>query len=37
VTKLSELDPSFVRAAPAVTEPSVLSAFPLLNLTDQGY
>ena len=37
VTKLSELDPSFVRVAPAVTAPSVLSAFPLLNLTDQGY
>jgi glycolate oxidase len=30
VTSYSQLDASYVREAPAVTEPSVLSAFPLL-------
>lgn len=34
VTKLSELDPSFVREADVATQSDVLSAFPLL---DQGY
>ncbi len=37
VTTLKDLDPSFVRAAPAVAPPSVFSAFPLLDLADQGY
>jgi glycolate oxidase len=33
VTRLSELDPSYVqRGAPAVSPPSALSAFPLLDL-----
>jgi glycolate oxidase len=35
VTKLAELNASYLHAAPSVTPPSVLSAFPLLNL-DEG-
>ncbi len=34
VTSIDELDPSFVTEADVVTEPSVFSAFPLI---DQGY
>ena len=37
VAKTSELDKSFIHAAPPVYEPHVLSAFPLLNLADPGY
>ena len=37
VSNFSELDPSFVERAPAVTDSNVFSAFPLLNLDDQGY
>ncbi len=37
VTRLSELDPSYVqRGAPAVSTPSALSAFPLLEPEDEG-
>ncbi len=34
VTRWAELDGSYLHAAPAVTTPSVLSAFPLLTLED---
>ncbi|HRD77815.1 MAG TPA: alpha-hydroxy acid oxidase [Hyphomicrobiaceae bacterium] len=38
VTKLDELGPRHLHVgAPAVMEPSVFSAFPLLNLDDEGY
>jgi isopentenyl diphosphate isomerase/L-lactate dehydrogenase-like FMN-dependent dehydrogenase len=37
VTRLGQLDPSYVRhGAPAVSVPSVLSAFPLLGLEDDA-
>ena len=37
IKNFSELDASFVTAASPVTPPSVVSAFPLLNLEDPGY
>jgi isopentenyl diphosphate isomerase/L-lactate dehydrogenase-like FMN-dependent dehydrogenase len=37
VTKCAELDPSYLRAAPSVTPPHVLSAFPLLEIEDYRY
>ncbi len=37
VTSFAELDASFVVDAPAVVDPDVFSAFPLINLQDQGY
>jgi glycolate oxidase len=37
VTKLAELDRSYLAAAPPVTTPHVLSAFPLLKLEDYRY
>jgi glycolate oxidase len=37
VTRFAALDPSYLHPAPAVTAPHVLSAFPLLNLADEGY
>ena len=37
IKNFSELDASFVTAASPVTSPSVISAFPLLNLEDPGY
>ena len=37
LTKFSELDKSFVVDAPSVVNPDVISAFPLINLQDQGY
>jgi isopentenyl diphosphate isomerase/L-lactate dehydrogenase-like FMN-dependent dehydrogenase len=35
VTKFAELDRSYLHAAPAVTAPHALSAFPLLKIDDQ--
>lgn len=37
LTGFAELDKSYVHPAPAVTPPHVHSAFPLLNLADEGY
>jgi isopentenyl diphosphate isomerase/L-lactate dehydrogenase-like FMN-dependent dehydrogenase len=37
VNKLSELSPAYLRAAPAVTAPHVLSAFPYIEQTDNRY
>jgi glycolate oxidase len=37
VTKFGELDRSYLHAAPPVTAPHVLSAFPLLKLEDYRY
>ena len=37
IKNFSELDASFVTDASPVTPPSVVSAFPLLNLEDPGY
>ncbi|HLK84366.1 MAG TPA: alpha-hydroxy acid oxidase [Xanthobacteraceae bacterium] len=37
VAKFAELDRSFLHAAPAVTAPHVLSAFPLLKIDDYRY
>lgn len=37
VTCFDELDPTFVEAADPVYEPSVFSAFPLLDKDDEGY
>jgi isopentenyl diphosphate isomerase/L-lactate dehydrogenase-like FMN-dependent dehydrogenase len=37
VTKLAELDASYLRSAPSVTAPHVLSAFPLLKIEDYRY
>jgi isopentenyl diphosphate isomerase/L-lactate dehydrogenase-like FMN-dependent dehydrogenase len=37
VNRLDELDPSYVRAAPPVTTPHVLSAFPYIEATDNRY
>lgn len=38
VTRLADLGPGHLHhGAPAVREPSVFSAFPLLNLDDEGY
>jgi glycolate oxidase len=37
IKNFSKLDASFVTAASPVTPPSVVSAFPLLNLEDPGY
>lgn len=37
VTSFSELDKSFVVEAPPVVNPGVFSAFPLINLQDEGY
>jgi glycolate oxidase len=37
VTKCAELDPSYLRAAPSVTPPHVLSAFPLIEIEDYRY
>src|SRR5258708_3686110 len=34
VTKFAELDASYLRSAPSVTAPNVLSAFPLLKIDD---
>jgi isopentenyl diphosphate isomerase/L-lactate dehydrogenase-like FMN-dependent dehydrogenase len=37
VTKLAELDASYLRSAPSATAPHVLSAFPLLKIDDYRY
>ena len=37
VTGFAQLDKSFTHAAPSLTVPHVHSAFPLLNLADEGY
>src|SRR5216684_1423793 len=37
VTKFAELDRSYLHAAPSVTAPHVLSAFPLLKIEDYRY
>jgi isopentenyl diphosphate isomerase/L-lactate dehydrogenase-like FMN-dependent dehydrogenase len=37
VTKFAELDASYLRSAPSVTAPHVLSAFPLLKVDDYRY
>jgi isopentenyl diphosphate isomerase/L-lactate dehydrogenase-like FMN-dependent dehydrogenase len=37
VTKLAELDKTYLHPAQPVREAHVLSAFPLLNLADEGY
>lgn len=37
IKNFSELDATFVTSASPVTPPSVISAFPLLNLEDPGY
>lgn len=37
VASLTELNPGFISKASPVYEPSVFSAFPLLNLDDDGY
>jgi glycolate oxidase len=37
VTKCAELDASYLRAAPSVIPPHVLSAFPLLEIEDYRY
>src|SRR5262249_10607636 len=37
VTNFAELDRSYLRAAPSVTAPHVLSAFPLLKIDDYRY
>lgn len=37
VTSFDQLDPGFVTKADPVTLPSVTSAFPLLDLNDEGY
>ena len=37
VNKLTELDPSYVRAAPPVRPPHVLSAFPYIEGPDDKY
>jgi glycolate oxidase len=37
VTKFAALDPSYLQAAPSVTAPHVLSAFPLLKIDDYRY
>src|SRR5215510_3367333 len=37
VTKFAELDRSYLHAAPSVTPPHVLSAFPLLKIDDYRY
>ncbi len=37
VSRTGELDKSYLHAAASVREPHVFSAFPLLNLADEGY
>jgi glycolate oxidase len=37
VNRLGELDPSYLRAAPPVRPPHVLSAFPFIEQTDDRY
>jgi len=37
VNKLTELDPSYLRAAPSVTVPHVFSAFPFAEQLDNRY
>jgi glycolate oxidase len=37
VSSFDELDPSFVTESDPVYEPSVFSAFPLLDINDEGY
>jgi len=37
LNSFAEIDKSFVAAAPSLTPPHVHSAFPLLNLADEGY
>jgi hypothetical protein len=37
VTGFEQIDKSYTHAAPSFTVPHVLSAFPLLNLADEGY
>jgi glycolate oxidase len=37
VTKFADLDRSYLHAAPPVTAPHVLSAFPLLKVEDYRY
>ncbi len=37
VTRLAALDKALLHPAPPVVPPHVLSAFPLLNLADEGY
>ena len=37
VTKLAELDRSYLHAAPAVTQPHVFSGFPLMKIEDWRY
>ena len=37
VNKLAELNPSYLRAAPPVRQPHVLSAFPFVEAPDDRY
>ena len=37
VTRLDELDASFLRPAPPVVQPDLLSPFPFIDFTDKGY
>ena len=37
VTRFAELDRSYLHAAPSVTAPHALSAFPLLKIEDYRY
>ena len=37
VNKLSELNPSYVRPAPSIRPPHVLSAFPYIDGPDDRY
>jgi glycolate oxidase len=37
VTRLDELDPSYLRPAPPVGPPDVLSPYPFIDFTDKGY
>jgi glycolate oxidase len=37
LTGFAEIDKSYVASAPVLTQPHVHSAFPLLNLADEGY
>jgi glycolate oxidase len=37
VTRLDQLDPGFLRPAPPVVEPDLLSPYPFIDFTDKGY
>ena len=37
VTRLDQLDSSFLRPAPPVVRPDLLSPFPFIDFTDKGY